>query len=196
MTDENRRLPRILNSPPISLNRFRRHVINTNEFFPNTLPLVRHQSNNPSSFTFDLNNNDDTSEEEKEEFPLNIDLIQQENIIDKMTHRYPYDENLIKLKELIQDIDKKHKVKIEEIKDKNKYLKTKIKNIGKDLHNLEKYKENYLTTMKNIPLNLVKTKIINNKCSICLEDHQKIGEKLCFNTMFSYISRRLFDSSS
>lgn len=173
-TSENRGIPgRILNSPRFTIPRIIRPPIINPVINPPILPRFRR---NAISFSFD------TISDEEDEPLINIDLIHQQHILNKMSEQYPYEEDFVKLKELVQDIDKQN----EATKNKNMYLKLKITNMEKDLNILEKYKENYLKTVKNIPLHLVKEKIINNKCSICLENENKIGENyvltVCFHT--------------
>lgn len=152
----------ILNLPPV----FNRRIIQ---------PAL---NRNVSILNLQVSDNLEVSDDETS------NIFKRDNLLNNLSNKLENDNDLKELSNLVQDIDKNHYIKLEEEECKNNNLKREIKNLKEHNKNLNKFKTNYKHTITKLPTEIIKEKISNNKCSICLEDKTKIGKNILLTSCF------------
>ena len=125
----------------------------------------------------------------------NVEFNRQKQLIDKLKEKYKFDGDISELSDLIIDADKIHCIKLEEEKEKRVILEQDAKYLIQDNKKLVNFKDNYLKTIENIPIDIIKEKISTNKCSICLEDKTKIGDNIILTSCFHVFHEKCLNES-
>ncbi len=139
----------------------------SNSFFPPPEELLPQLMSSSSLMNYDSYSDEDFEELTNKNYRIIINTL----------NEIPDSDDIKKIRKIFQDNDKLLKIKLEILSECNIKLKVDLLYLQEEVVELRDFKNNYIETVKNLPLSIMSKKIKEDKCCICLEVSTKLDEE-------------------